>query len=74
MEPTTVEKWKESLGCKVKDAVTGFEGILFSRAVSLYGGYTCLIMPTVDSSGRLPDPVWFEESRIIFYEPIKEDG
>ena len=68
MGDITLNKWKRDLGLKVKDRLTGFEGILVSRSVNLYGENACLIQPTVDSMGRLPSPCWFEESRIIFYD------
>lgn len=57
------------LGDRVRDKVTGFEGIAIGRSTWLYGCERIGIEPTTLDDGGLPiEPVFFDEQRILLVE------
>ena len=52
------------LGTKVKDSITGFEGIATSRVEYLIGCTQIGITPPVDKDGKVPDVVYLDEYRL----------
>lgn len=52
------------LGTKVRDRVTGYEGIAIGRAVYLTAAPQVGVSAPVLADGKLPDVVWFEEGRL----------
>ena len=52
------------LGDKVKDAITGFEGVVTGRAEYLYGCVRCLVEPEGLHDGKPIDTQWFDEQRL----------
>lgn len=57
------------LGWKVRDQITGFEGIAIARTEWLYGCTRYVIEPNkLDKDGKLPDPHSFDEQRLIVLE------
>jgi hypothetical protein len=52
------------LGKKVKDKISGFEGIAIGRCEYLMGCNQIGICPTVDKDGKRQDVQWFDEGRI----------
>lgn len=52
------------LGKKVRDKITGFEGIAVGRCVYLFGCDQIGIAPPVDKEGKRPDTQWFDDGRI----------
>lgn len=54
----------EILGKKVKDKVTGFEGIAIGITKYLYGCDVVGVTPAVDKDGKTGDTCWFDEGRI----------
>lgn len=61
---TNVQKYLDMLGTKVRDRVTGFEGVVTSVGFDLYGCIQCVVSPPIDKDGRLPDGRWFDSNRI----------
>lgn len=52
------------LGSKVRDVVTGFEGVATGRAEYLTGCVQICVSPPVDGEGKLRDANWFDEDRL----------
>jgi hypothetical protein len=53
------------LGQKVKDALTGFEGIALARTEYLYGCTSIGVLPTkLKETGTPQDWVWVDEQRL----------
>ena len=53
------------LGHKVRDCVTGFEGVASSVGFDLYGCIQVLVNPGMDKDGKLQDQTWFDSNRLI---------
>lgn len=62
------------LGLKVKDVVTGFEGITTSISFDLYGCIQALVNAGKDKDGKLQEQMWFDISRleIIDKNPVMQ--
>jgi hypothetical protein len=58
------------LGSKVRDRLTGFEGVATQRTEMLYGTIRICVEGYLDKDGRVPSPQWFDEPRI----EVVEDG
>ncbi len=59
------------LGSRVRDTITGFEGILTSRTEYLYGCVRVGVEPTgLDKDGNIPETGHFDEQRIAFIKTI----
>jgi len=56
------------LGDKVKDSVSGFEGIAVSRHSYLQGCDRISIQPPIDKDGKLPDSATFDEGQVAIIE------
>ncbi len=56
------------LGKRVRDKITGFEGILTGKAEYLYGCIQCCIVPAA-KDGKIEDAHWFDEGRIELVGP-----
>ena len=52
------------LGFKVKDKVTGFEGVVSSVSFDLYGCIQFVVTPSVDKDGKAKDGRWFDVTRL----------
>lgn len=52
------------LGKKVKDKITGFEGIATSKHIYLTGCNQFGVQPQVDEKGKVPDKGYFDEGRL----------
>jgi len=52
------------LGMKVRDRITGFEGIITGHVVYISGCNQDLVNPRVDADGKLRDSQWFDEQRL----------
>lgn len=53
------------LGQKVKDKISGFEGIVTGRAEYLTGCTQCVVVPPVDEKGAHREPQWYDEQRLV---------
>jgi hypothetical protein len=51
------------LGLKVKDRVTGYEGVVSSVSFDLYGCMQALLMPEFQGK-ETPDSRWFDANRL----------
>ena len=61
------------LGQKVRDKITGYEGVVTGRSVWLTGCATCGIQARIDKDGKRPELEWFDEIRLeVVDEDIKE--
>jgi len=52
------------LGLKVRDKVTGFEGVVSSVSFDLYGCVQAVVAPPVKEDGTLPQGSWFDIARL----------
>ena len=58
-----------TLGHRVRDSITGFEGIATARVTYMYGCARILIEPTrLDSDGKRLEDVYFDEQRVEHVE------
>lgn len=62
------------LGTRVKDGVTGFEGVAMARTEYLYGCVRVCVQPTELRDGKPIEPVWFDEQRLDVTSPAKSGG
>lgn len=54
----------EKLGKKAKDKITGFEGIITSKHIYLFGCAQYALTPSVDKDGKCQDTKYFDEGRL----------
>lgn len=54
-----------SLGDKVKDTVTGFEGVATTHAKHLHGCDRWWLEPGVDKDGKVMDGRWVDEPALV---------
>jgi hypothetical protein len=52
------------LGFRVKDRVTGAEGIVTSVSFDLYGCVQAIVNPGLDKDGKQRDQFWFDIARL----------
>ena len=62
------------LGYKVKDKVTGFEGVCHHVGFDLYGCIQCIVHPGLDDKGMLRDTQWLDINRleVISNSPVMD--
>lgn len=62
------------LGLKVRDAVTGFEGVVTSISYDLYGCIQAIVSPAMDKDGKPGDSRWFDTKRpvILNQQPVMD--
>ena len=65
------EKKKSFLGSKVRDSVTGFEGIAVAETTWLNGCVRVTLQPTIDKDGKVPDSVTFDAPQLVIVEAEK---
>ena len=60
------------LGFKVRDKVTGLEGVCHHIGFDLYGCIQAIVHPGLDEKGALRDTLWFDVNRlkVISDEPV----
>lgn len=59
-----MDKLLKMLGYKARDVVTGFEGVITSVSVDLYGCKTVLLNPGIGEDGKLGEQSWFDSNRL----------
>lgn len=52
------------LGLRVRDAVSGFEGVVVSISFDLYGCIQAIVRPPVDEKGKGEEAQWFDVKRL----------
>ena len=57
-----------ALGDKVRDSVSGFEGIAVSSHNYLHGCTRINVQPPVGDDGKLPDTATFDEPQLVAIE------
>jgi len=69
-----VLSYLEAMGRKVKDKVSGQEGVVTSVSFDLYGCVQYLLNPGIDKDGNQIQNWWMDEKRIVFLskEPVME--
>ncbi len=62
------------LGSRVRDSITGFEGIAVIRSEHLYGCVHIGITPTIlNKDGSTIRPEFFDEQRVLVLEEMKPE-
>ncbi len=64
MKKTPVEEHMDLLGTQMKDAVTGFKGMVDSVCFDAYGCVQISLKPAIDAKGKMPDAYWFDVKRL----------
>lgn len=59
-----VQEHLHLLGLRVRDRVTGFEGVVTSVCFDLYGCIQAIIHPGLGADGKMGDQTWFDVNRI----------
>ena len=60
-----VERTQFDLGDKVRDVVSGFEGVVLAKLDALYEAPQCRVHPLeLKSDGEIRGGVWLEEGRL----------
>lgn len=59
-----IKKHLELLGLRVKDRVTGMEGVVATVGFDLYGCVQAIVNPGMDKDGKLRDSLWFDVIRL----------
>jgi hypothetical protein len=60
------------LGDKVRDEVSGYEGIVLAKLEALYEASQCRVHPcSLSDQGQIRDSVWIEDDRLFV---IKEQA
>jgi hypothetical protein len=54
----------ELLGCKAKDKISGFEGVVDGISFDLYGCVQATVRPRCDKDGKPKDAFWFDVKRL----------
>lgn len=62
------------LGQKVKDNITGFEGIVVARAIYLNGCISCQVKSQSLKDGSTINAEWFDEQRLTSKSTAKSGG
>lgn len=63
------------LGDKIKDPISGLDGIAFGRADFLYGCIRIAIAPKLDKEGKKRDIEWFDANQLeILKEKVVDSG
>lgn len=53
------------MGFKVKDTITGFEGVVTAHAAYITGCDQLLVTPEVKKDGKESSPSWMDEGRVV---------
>lgn len=59
-----IQEHMKLLGIKVKDRITGFEGIATCLSFDLYGCIQALVTPGCGKDGAQKDSRWFDVTRL----------
>jgi hypothetical protein len=53
------------IGATVRDRITGFQGVVTGRVEYITGCNQLLVTPKVRADGKLDEPHWFDEQRVV---------
>ena len=62
------------LGQKVKDSITGFEGIAIAKAIYLNGCVSYQVKSQTLKDGKTIEAEWFDEQRLTIRSKAKAGG
>ena len=65
---SAVNRHLDLLGLKVRDKITGFEGIVSSVSFDLYGCIQTVVSPAVDKDMKKENDRWFDTTRLEILE------
>ena len=67
-----MQNYLRVLGLKVRDRVTGFDGVVSSVSFDLYGCVMCVVTPPAKAGEKKADSEWFDHKRleILGKEPV----
>lgn len=72
----TTSDYLKLLGLRVRDVVTGFEGVVESISYDLYGCVQAVVKPAIDKAKptEIPDGRWFDTKRLTAIDstPVME--
>lgn len=74
MNKVAIKEHLEMLGYRVRDKVTGYEGVVTTIGFDLYGCIQATINPGVGKDGKLADSCWFDIARLekITTKPVMD--
>ncbi len=64
MNQESIKEHFKLLGLQVKDAVSGFTGVVTSVSFDLYGCVQAIVTPGLDEKGQPQDGRWFDMKRL----------
>lgn len=69
-----IETHLKMLGMKVRDRVTGFEGVVISVSFDLYGCIQAIVSPGLNKDGEPGKSQWFDILRLVTtsHEPVMD--
>lgn len=67
-----MKEFKFEFGAKVRDKVTGFEGVVTARCEYMTGCIQYVVVPTVDKDGKEGKSTWMDEARMELVPVEKE--
>ena len=69
-----IHEHMKKLGLKVKDKVTGFEGVVTSISFDLYGCIQAVVTPPAGEAGKQEDSRWYDMTRLAILSdaPVME--
>jgi len=69
-----LKKHLDLLGMKVKDRITGFNGVVATVGFDLYGCVQAIVNPGLDEKGDIRESRWFDVNRLIVTdtEPVMD--
>lgn len=62
-----------SFGAHVKDKITGYEGVVVAKSISINGDICYCVSPTYDRTSKDNSGSWYDESRLVLIEDKKEE-
>lgn len=65
MNSDSMKEHFKLLGFKVRDVVTGFEGIATTISFDLYGCVQAIVSPGLNDKGEPGDGRWFDVKRLV---------
>lgn len=55
---------QEMMGLKVREKITGFEGIVTGYCIYISGCNQALVAPATDENGKHVEAMWWDEQRL----------
>lgn len=65
-------KDEAALGCKVRDIITGCEGVIIAKTDWINGCHRITVQPLILKDGRPADGITFDVQQVIVFSPPLE--